>query len=71
MFYPIHILNQTVTLAASVLNVGVTFDENVNLNLHTCMSKTCPCFCFTKSAVFALFAVKSHFPLLRPMRQLL
>ena len=34
---------QSITPAASVLNIGVTFDENFNFKQH--ISKTC-CFCF-------------------------
>ncbi|KAK2182214.1 hypothetical protein NP493_361g02019 [Ridgeia piscesae] len=42
-FFPTHILDQCITPAASVLNLGVTFDENCNLKQY--ISKTCPC-CF-------------------------
>jgi len=37
--FPTHILSQSITSAASVLNVGVTFDENFNFKQH--ISKTC------------------------------
>ena len=40
-FFPTHILSQSITPAASVLNLGVTFDENFNFKQH----KTCRC-CF-------------------------
>ena len=33
-FLPIHILSQSITPAASVLNLGVTFDENFNFKQH-------------------------------------
>ena len=42
-FSPIHILSQSITPAASVLNLGVTFDENFNFKQH--IAKTCRC-CF-------------------------
>ena len=42
-FFPSHILSQIITPAASVLNLGVTFDENFNFKQH--ISKTCRC-CF-------------------------
>ena len=42
-FSPTHILSQSITPAASVLNLGVTFYENFNFKLH--ISKTCRC-CF-------------------------
>ena len=42
-FFPTHILSQSITPAASVLNLGVTFDENFNFKQH--ISKTCRC-CF-------------------------
>ncbi|KAK2186056.1 hypothetical protein NP493_204g05000 [Ridgeia piscesae] len=44
-FPPIHILNQSITPAASVLNLGVTFLENFNFKQHIQLSKTCRC-CF-------------------------
>ncbi|KAK2180392.1 hypothetical protein NP493_445g03000 [Ridgeia piscesae] len=31
-FFTTHILSQSITPAASVLNLGVTFDENFNFN---------------------------------------
>ena len=40
-FFPTHILSQSITPAASVLNLGVTFDENFNFKQH--ISKTCHC----------------------------
>ncbi|KAK2184500.1 hypothetical protein NP493_262g00020 [Ridgeia piscesae] len=40
-FFPIHILSQSITPAASVLNIGVTFEENLNFKQH--ISKTCRC----------------------------
>ena len=43
-FFPTHILSQSITQAALVLNIGVTFDENFNFKQH--ISKTCRC-CFT------------------------
>ena len=42
-FFPTHILSQSITPAALVLNLGVTFDENFNFKQH--ISKTCRC-CF-------------------------
>ncbi|KAK2174069.1 hypothetical protein NP493_831g01097 [Ridgeia piscesae] len=42
-FFPIHILSQSVTTDASVLKLGVTFDENFNFKQH--ISKTYRC-CF-------------------------
>ena len=42
-FSPTHILGQSITPAASVLNLEVTFDENFNYKQH--ISKTCRC-CF-------------------------
>ena len=42
-FFPTHILSQSITSAASVLNLGVTFDDNFNFKQH--ISKTCRC-CF-------------------------
>ena len=42
-FFPTHILSQSITPATSVLNLGVTFDENFNFKQH--ISKTCRC-CF-------------------------
>ena len=42
-FFPTHMLNQSITAAASVLNLGVTLDENFNFKQH--ISKTCRC-CF-------------------------
>ena len=42
-FFPTHILSQSITPAASVFNLGVTFDENFNFKQH--ISKTCRC-CF-------------------------
>ena len=42
-FFPTHILSQSITPAASVLNLGVTFDENFNFKQH--ISETCRC-CF-------------------------
>ena len=41
-FSPTHILSQSITPAASVLNLGVTFDENLNFKQH--ISKTCRCY---------------------------
>ena len=38
-FFPTHILSQSITPAASVLNLGVTFDENFNFKQR--ISKTC------------------------------
>ena len=40
-FFPTHILSQSITPAASVLNLGVTFDENFNFKQH--ISKICRC----------------------------
>ena len=42
-FLSTHILGQSITPAASALNLGVTFDENFNFKQH--ISKTCRC-CF-------------------------
>ena len=42
-FFPTHIVSQSITPATSVLNLGVTFDENFNFKQH--ISKTCRC-CF-------------------------
>ena len=42
-FFPIHILNQSVTPAPSVSNLGVNFDESFNFKQH--ISNTCRC-CF-------------------------
>ena len=42
-FFPTHILNQSVTPAPSVSNLGVNFDESFNFKQH--ISKTCRC-CF-------------------------
>ena len=42
-FFPTHILSPSITPAASVLNIGVTFDKNFNFKQH--ISKTCRC-CF-------------------------
>ena len=42
-FFPTHILSQSITPAASVLNLRVTFDENFHFKQH--ISKTCRC-CF-------------------------
>ena len=44
-FFPTHILSQSITPAASVLNLGVTVDENFNFKQHFFLSKTCRC-CF-------------------------
>ena len=43
-FFPTHILNQSVTPAPSVSNIGVNFDESFNFKQH--ISKTCRC-CFS------------------------
>ena len=43
VFFPTHILSQSITPAASVFNLGVTFDENFNFKQY--ISKTCRC-CF-------------------------
>ena len=43
VFSPTHILSQSITPATSVLNLGVTFDENFSFKQH--ISKTCRC-CF-------------------------
>ena len=61
-FFPIHILSQSITPAASPLNLGVTFDENFNFKQN--ISKTCRC-CFTISVIFAVSAGLYHFPLHR------
>ena len=42
-FFPTQILSQSITPATSVLNLGVTFDENFNFKQH--ISKICRC-CF-------------------------
>ena len=42
-FFPTHILNQSITPAPSVSNLGVNFDEGFNFKQH--ISKTCRC-CF-------------------------
>ena len=42
-FFPTHILNQSVTPAPSVSNLGVNFDESFNFKQH--ILKTCRC-CF-------------------------
>ena len=42
-FPPTHTLSQSIIPSASVLNLGVTFDENLNFKQH--ISKTCRC-CF-------------------------
>ncbi|KAK2194261.1 hypothetical protein NP493_1g08017 [Ridgeia piscesae] len=42
-FFPTHILNQSVTPAPSVSNLGGNFDESFNFKQH--ISKTCRC-CF-------------------------
>ena len=42
-FFPTHILNQSVTPAPSVSNIGVNFDESFNFKEH--IYKTCRC-CF-------------------------
>ena len=52
-FPPTHILSQNITPAASVLNLGVTFDENFNFKQH--ISETYRCR-FTISVIFAVFA---------------
>ena len=46
-FSPTHILSQSITPAASVLNLGVTFDENFTFKQH--ISKTWRCCFFTIS----------------------
>ncbi|KAK2156134.1 hypothetical protein NP493_1998g00000 [Ridgeia piscesae] len=40
-FFPTHILSQLIISAASVLNLGVTFDENVNLKQHISNAHRC------------------------------
>ena len=40
-FFPTHVLNQSITPAASDLHLGVTFDENF---IFKHISKTCRCF---------------------------
>ena len=40
-FSPTHLPSQSITPAASVLNLGVTFDENIHFKQH--ISKTCRC----------------------------
>ena len=42
VFSPTHLTSQSITPAASVLNLGVTFDENVHFKQH--ISKTCRCY---------------------------
>ncbi|KAK2171928.1 hypothetical protein NP493_1011g01053 [Ridgeia piscesae] len=58
-FFPTYILSQSITPAASVLNLGVTFDENFNFKQRI----------YRKHAV-AVFAGLYHFPLLKPSQQL-
>ena len=41
VFSPTHIPTQSITPAASVFNIGVTFDENFNFKQY--ISKTCHC----------------------------
>ena len=41
-FFPTHILNQSVTPAPSVSNLGVNFDESFNFKEH--ITKTCHCY---------------------------
>ena len=67
VFFPTNILSQSITPAALVLNLGVTFDENFNFKQHT--SKTSRC-CFTISVIFAVSAGFYNFSLLKPSPQL-
>ena len=60
-FFQIHILSQSITPAASVLNIGVKFNENFNFKQH--ISKTSRC-CFYNIMIFAVFAGLYHFLLL-------
>ena len=64
-FLPTYILSQRP--AASVLNLGVTFDENFNFKQH--ISKPAVAV-FTISVIFAVFAGLYQFPLLKPSQQL-
>ena len=65
-FFPTHILSQSITPAASVLNLGVTFDENISNNI----SRKHAVAVFTISVIFAVSAGFYHFPLLKPSPQL-
>jgi hypothetical protein len=67
-FFPTHILSQSITPAASVLNLGVTFDENFNFKQHIYRKHVVAV--FTISAIFAVFAGLYNFPLLKPSQQL-
>ena len=67
-FFPTHILSQSITPAASVLNLGVTFDENFNFKQHIFRKHAVAV--FTISMIFAVSAGFYHFPLLKPSPQL-
>ena len=58
-------MSQSITPTASVLNIGVTFDENFNFKQP--ISKHVVAV-FTISVIFAIFAGLYHFPLLKPLQ---
>ena len=66
-FFPTHILSQSITPAALVLNLGVTFDENFNFKQH--ISKICLC-CFNHIRDLSRIRRLYHFQLLKPSQQL-
>ena len=63
---PTHSEPEYHTPAASVLNLRVTFDENLNFKQH----RKCAVAVFTISVIFAVFAGLYHFPLLKLLQQL-
>ena len=66
-FFATHILSQSITPTASVLNLGVTFDEHlISNNVY----RKHVVAVFTISAVFSVFAGLYHFPLLKPSQRL-
>ena len=63
-FSPTQILSQSITPAALVLNLEVTFDKNFIFKQHI---ENVSLLIFTISAIFAGLY---HFPLLKPLQQL-
>ncbi|KAK2192525.1 hypothetical protein NP493_28g04034 [Ridgeia piscesae] len=66
-FFPTHILNQSVTPAPSVSNLGVNFDESFNFKQQYQKHAVAVS---TISVIFVVFADFYHFLLLKPSRQL-
>ena len=67
-FFPTHILSQSITPAASALNLEVTFDENFNFKQH--ISETCLCCFYHIRDLRRIRRFIYHFPLLKPSQQL-